>query len=230
LSPSLRAMSTNLDADARATRVYLLVRVWIPDRPGALGLVAARIGAVHGDIVGIDVLEQSGGIAVDEFAVVLPNADLVPLLVRELEQVDGTSVEEVRTVHDFPDPRLDALESAAEITAATDVRSLIARTTAHLGAEFAADWSAMVIDGEVRHAVGEAPAADALVALAAGLAASPLVSSGEAGPDDLAVAMLVDHDATLLLGREGRPFRRRERAQLLGLARIADRTWTLLQE
>ena len=36
-----------------------VVRVWLPDRPGALGLVASRIGAIGGDIVGVDVLERS---------------------------------------------------------------------------------------------------------------------------------------------------------------------------
>jgi hypothetical protein len=33
----------------------------------------------------------------------------------------------------------------------------------------------------------------------------------------------------LLVGRAGHPFRRRERIQLLALARIADRAWTLLR-
>jgi hypothetical protein len=32
-----------------------VVRVWVPDRPGALGSVASRIGAVRGDLVGIDI-------------------------------------------------------------------------------------------------------------------------------------------------------------------------------
>ena len=86
------------------------MRVWLPDRPGALGLVASRIGAIGGDIVGIDVLERSEHIAVDEFAVMLPDRDLVSLLVREIEEVDGASVEEWREVATFPDPRLDALE------------------------------------------------------------------------------------------------------------------------
>ena len=54
-----------------ATSPHVLVRVWLPDRPGALGLVASRIGAVDGDIVGIDVLERGDSVAVDEFAVVL---------------------------------------------------------------------------------------------------------------------------------------------------------------
>ena len=48
--------------------VHALIRVWLPDRPGALGLVASRIGAMRGDIVGIDVLETGEGVAVDEFS------------------------------------------------------------------------------------------------------------------------------------------------------------------
>ena len=56
------------------SRHHVLVRVWLPDRPGALGLVASRIGAVDGDIVGIDVLERGDSVAVDEFAVLLRNA------------------------------------------------------------------------------------------------------------------------------------------------------------
>ena len=91
------------------------MRVWLPDRPGALGLVASRIGAIGGDIVGIDVLERSEHVAVDEFAVVLPDDDLVKLLVREIEEVDGASVEECRGVERFPDPRLDALESVEQM-------------------------------------------------------------------------------------------------------------------
>ena len=93
----------------------VLVRVWLPDRPGALGLVASRIGAVRGDIVGIDVLERDQGVVIDEFAVRLADLDLVSVLVKEVEEVDGASVEEVRIVGRFPDPRLDALESAAKL-------------------------------------------------------------------------------------------------------------------
>jgi hypothetical protein len=44
-----------------------VVRIALPDRPGALGLVASRIGAVGGDIVAINILDRNGGQAVDEF-------------------------------------------------------------------------------------------------------------------------------------------------------------------
>ena len=91
-----------------------VLRVWLPDRPGALGAVASRIGAVRGDLVGIDILERGGGRAIDELAVELPEERLVPLLVSEVGQVDGVDVEEVRPANGpLPDPRLDALETAA---------------------------------------------------------------------------------------------------------------------
>jgi hypothetical protein len=67
-----------------------------------------------------------------------------------------------------------------------------------------------------------------LQALAAGTTASPAVAAGEAGPDDLAIAPLDALGAILLVGRDGHPFRRRERQQLLALARIADRIATLV--
>jgi hypothetical protein len=209
--------------------IHALVRVWLPDRPGALGLVASRIGAVDGDIVGIDVLEQGDGVAVDEFAVQLRDRTSVDLLVREIEEVDGVSVEEVREVEHFPDPRLDALESASRLCAAESVRDLHDTLVRQIRDEFLADWAALLADSHVVAANGDGmPDPDVLAALNSGTAASPLVAGGTTGPDDLAVATLACHDATLLVGRDGHPFRRRERAQLLALAGIADRAWSLL--
>lgn len=216
-------------AEHQSARVHVLVRVWLPDRPGALGLVASRIGSVDGDIVGIDVLERGDEVVVDEFAVEIASRDLLDLLVREIEEVDGVSVEEVRTVSDFPDPRLDALESAEQLFAATTVEVLLKTLVEHLRTEFLADWTALVVSGEVEATAGEqAPEADMLRALVSGTAASQLVADGTAGPEDLAVAGLPAHDATLLVGRTGHTFRRRERLQLLALTRIADRAWSLL--
>jgi hypothetical protein len=191
-------------------------------------LVASRIGAIGGDIVGIDVLERSESVAVDEFAVVLPSDDIVKLLVREIEEVDGASVEECRAVERFPDPRLDVLESVEQLFA-DDARALARQLVARVQREFTADWAAVLADGEVLAAAGDGvPEASVLEALAAGTAASPAVAAGDAGPDDLAVAPLVARDAVLLVGRAGHPFRRRERRQLLALARIADRVATIL--
>jgi hypothetical protein len=85
-------------------------------------------------------------------------------------------------------------------------------------------------EARVLAAAGEAPpSAELLAALAVGVAASPLVASGAAGPEDLAAAPLPGHGATLLVSRQGYPFRLRERGQLIALARIADRLWDLLK-
>lgn len=220
-----------LDHPDPSSSAHVLVRVWLPDRPGALGLVASRIGAVRGDIIGVDVLERGTDVAVDEFAVDLPGPDLVSTLVREIEEVDGASVEEVRLVGHFPDARLDALESAAALCEAATVEELHAALVAQTNREFLADWTALVNGTRVLAQAGEkAPSPDVLDALVAGTSASSLVSGGVTGPDDLAVAAFTHHEGALLLGRAGHPLRRRERGQLLALVRIAERAWQLLGE
>lgn len=65
------------------------------DRPGALGQVASRIGAVGGDIVAIDIVERSEGWAVDVFVVELGGDHLVELLRHEIHEVDGVEVQQV---------------------------------------------------------------------------------------------------------------------------------------
>jgi hypothetical protein len=208
----------------------VLLRVWLPDRPGALGAVASRIGAVRGDIVGIDVLERNEGVAIDEFGVVLADAEFLPLLVREVEEVDGCRVEHVTVVTHFPDPRLDALISVALVCEADDVAALQAALATYAGSAFQADWVAVMAGDQVLAAYGNPPAENYLVALAQGAASSPAVASGVAGPEDLAAAPLATMGAVLLVGRTGNEFRERERAQLLALARIADHVWRRLDD
>jgi UTP:GlnB (protein PII) uridylyltransferase len=73
-----------------------VVRVELPDRPGALGLVASRIGAVGGDIVAVDILQRVDGRAVDEFVVQLPDGHPTDLLTAEIHEVDGVRVTGLR--------------------------------------------------------------------------------------------------------------------------------------
>jgi ACT domain-containing protein len=72
-----------------------VVRIALPDRPGALGLVASRIGAVGGDIVAINILERQDGRAVDEFVVEI-GQELTDLLQSEIHEVDGVSILDIR--------------------------------------------------------------------------------------------------------------------------------------
>ena len=222
-------MTTTRDSPVSDDGVRLVVRVWLPDRPGALGLVASRIGAIGADIVGVDVLERSEHIAVDEFSVVIASMDLVKLLVREIEEVDGASVEQWERVDRFPDARLDALETVERVLDAESSPALWSRVVERVLVEFASDWAAVLGCGTIVAAVGAGvPDASVLEALATGTVASPSVAAGDAGPEDLAVAPLPANRSMLMIGREGHPFRRRERHQLLALARIADRTASML--
>src|SRR5918998_2277800 len=128
-----------------------VVRVWVPDRPGALGQVASRIGAVRGDVVGIDILERGGGRAIDELVVVLPDSSLVSLLSSEISQVDGVDVEDVRPAPSrLHDSRLDALETAGLIVGAPTIAAVLELLVAHGRDDFETDWSAAVDLGELR--------------------------------------------------------------------------------
>jgi predicted enzyme related to lactoylglutathione lyase len=69
-----------------------VLRCSLPDRPGALGLVASRIGAVGGDIVSVAVRRRHGGRVEDEFLLDLPRDTPVELLVGEVAQVDEVRV------------------------------------------------------------------------------------------------------------------------------------------
>jgi hypothetical protein len=215
-----------------------VVRVWLPDRPGALGAVASRIGAVRGDLIGIDILEQGGGRAIDELIVTLPSPELVGLLVAELGQVDGVDVEDIRPVADtVPDPRLDALETAAFLVEQTTVPSLLDTLVGHACHDLEAAWATVVdLDRALQlAAVGVAPAARWLCAFVTGSLASLALTGGAtgpaggSGPDDVAWAPFPHADLALVLGRQGRPFRARERRQLAALARIADWRWAELE-
>lgn len=208
-----------------------VVRLWLPDRPGALGAVASRIGAVRGDVVGIDILETGSGQAVDELVVRVPRRQLVDLLVSEVEQVDGVHVELVRPVADaVHDPRLDALETAAVLAGAGTTEELLAALCVHGGRTLGAEWMAVVelTTGELRRAAGSAPTGAWLAAFVEGSQAAAGADgvSGAGGitavPDDVAWAPLPAAGLALVVGRSGTPFRARERRQVCALARIVD--------
>lgn len=73
-----------------------LLRVVLPDRPGSLGAVATALGNAGADILGVDVVERVGGIAVDDLAVELPSGRPPDVLITAAEAVPGVEVESVR--------------------------------------------------------------------------------------------------------------------------------------
>ena len=202
------------------------VRLWLPDRPGALGAIASRVGAVRGSVVGIEILEVGEGMAVDELVVQLPQAALVDLLVAEVEEVDGVRVEQVRSLgQGVHDPRLDALETAARLVGAGEADELLRSLCQLAGKSLGSEWIA-VVDlqlGEVRHGQGAVPPAPWLRAFLAG-SRSGLGSDGamERNTDDIVWAPLPSAGLAVIAGRDGTPYRARERRQLNALARIVD--------
>ena len=224
-----------------------VVRLWLPDRPGALGAVASRIGAVRGDVVGIDILERGAGRVIDELVVELPDAHLVSTLVAEIGEVDGVDVEDVRpSTEHVLDARLDALETAEVLVSATSVDEVCESLVAHAARDFEAQWCVLTgFDAtEPSVSIGAPPAGPWLRAFVAGSRYSvdrhpvddggepsgePGPQSGGQGPDDVAWAPLPAAERALVLGCKGRPLRTRERGQLAALARIADHRWRQIE-
>jgi hypothetical protein len=202
-----------------------VLRIWLPDRPGALGAVASRVGAVGGDVVGIDILERGAGRAIDEVVVDLPDPGLVSLLLDEVRCVDGVDVEEVRPVAPGRrDAGMSALETAERLVGEESPRDVVEALAAAVARHFEAAWG-VVLDLASKDAVavsGHPPPVPWLVAFVQGSQTSLHAFGAQQGDSDVVWATMPDSHAAVVLGREGRPFHDRERRQLELLARIAD--------
>ncbi|HEY3894464.1 MAG TPA: ACT domain-containing protein [Pseudonocardiaceae bacterium] len=73
-----------------------LIRLQLPDRPGALGAVATALGQVGVDILSLDVVERRSGLAIDDLVVELPTGRLPDVLITAAESVEGVEVDAVR--------------------------------------------------------------------------------------------------------------------------------------
>ncbi|MBP6730312.1 MAG: ACT domain-containing protein [Microthrixaceae bacterium] len=202
-----------------------VVRVWLPDRPGALGAVASRIGAVHADVVGIDILERGAGRAVDELTIDIADARHVDLLVQEIAQVDGVDVEHVRPARSsFSDRAGESLELAASIMEAASTKAALDVLVVGVRDLFDADWAA-VIDPSAGRSVAVAGGAEMPSAewLSAFIIGTGVGEGAYAAVDELARTSLPDHGAELVVSRQHLPLREGERRIMATLARITDR-------
>lgn len=203
----------------------VVLRIWLPDRPGALGAVASRVGAIRGDVVGIEVVERDGGVAVDDLVVDLPDDGLLELMLSEVRQVDGVRVEDVHPDSAAPaDPTRAAFESACVIMAATGPDELARIAVDQARRLVGADWVCL-LDEE-----GEAVAGGGPIPLASWLGAfrDGVRGGGADGPEDPVCLRLAGTPWDLIAGRQSRPLRRRERDRLLGLGRLASVRWAEL--
>lgn len=100
-----------------------LIRVVLPDRPGALGAVATALGHAGADILSVDIVERSDGHATDDLVVAIPADKLADSLVSAAASVEGVRVESIRPYAGVIDPfrELELLEDLAVNSAnATD--------------------------------------------------------------------------------------------------------------
>ena len=197
----------------------VVVRVWLPDRPGALGQVASRIGSVRGDVLAIEILEVGGGRVIDELVVALPDGSLVDLMVNEVHAIDGVSVEHVREIGDgHVDASVLSLSAAADL-AESEPAVRVATFLDGVVRLTEATWAMVARDGVAIASVGEIPSADWVTSLLAG---SRHLGDPHATSSDMFWSDLPMSSMWVAAGREGRTVHDRERVRLDLFARIAD--------
>jgi hypothetical protein len=212
--------------------VSYLLRLVVPDRPGTLGAVATALGEAGIDIVSLDVLERSGGFAVDDVVVELPRGWLPDSLITAAQRVPGVTVESLRP---FAGPldthrELELLDALARADESTAVKLL----AAELPRVFHGGWS-VVLGADrggwhVTAASEAAPGFEGLTLPWMPLHAPRLLPSEDDWlPErwrEMAIEMMAapygGPGCAVVLGRSGGPaFRRSELLRLAHLAGIA---------
>jgi hypothetical protein len=201
------------------------MRIWLPDAPGVLGAVAAEIGAVHGNVVGLEVLEREAGVAIDELVVELPDEPgAVDAVCRGVRNVPGAGVETVTALAAAaPDREDTVLAAAAGILQAATPAAALQALTGHLRALFGLSWLALADDGLTgyREVHGDVPPVQWVAAFAEGSrsGADPAIDTTGSG---VFVEPVPDAGCTVCGGRTA-PIRRRERHEIALLAMVAGR-------
>jgi hypothetical protein len=223
--------------------VSYLLRLVVPDRPGTLGAVAAALGEAGVDIVSVDVLERSGGVAVDDVVVELPPDRLPDSLITAVRTVPGVEVEALRPYAGPLDTHreLDLLEALARAAATPPEPTLSAKLlAAELPRVFHSGWAVVLAATEdswdVAAASDAAPTFDGLALPWMPLSTPRLLpSEDEWLPErwrEMAIEMMAapygGPGCAVVLGRSGGPaFRRSELLRLAHLTGIATTVATL---
>ncbi|HEY6474529.1 MAG TPA: hypothetical protein VIY26_16660 [Acidimicrobiales bacterium] len=208
------------------------IRIWLPDAPGALAGVAAEIGAVRGNVVGLEVLEREAGVAVDELVIELPDdAGAIDALCRGVRNVPGAGIEEVTELRgagssrpgDAPDREEGVLEAATAILAGSTPEVALEALTASLVALFGLSWLAVMEDavGQFVRSYGDPPTAGWVVAFAAGAQSGSRPDYDTTG-SGVFVEPVAGAGLTVCAGRPS-AIRRRERHEISMLVTVTSR-------
>ncbi|MCW2529645.1 MAG: hypothetical protein JWM76_4505 [Pseudonocardiales bacterium] len=120
-----------------------LLRIELPDRPGALGLVATALGTVEADIISVYVIERGQGYAIDDLIVELPPGRLADTLVTAASGVPGVRVESIRSYPAILDPGRE-LELIDQLVAHPD--DALTRLADGVTRIFSAGWALILAD------------------------------------------------------------------------------------
>jgi hypothetical protein len=213
------------------------IRIWLPDAPGVLSAVAAEIGAVRGNVVGLEVLEREAGVAIDELVIELPDDDgAIDALCRGVRNVPGAGIEEVAELGEsaahaagVPDREEGVLEAATAILATSTPEAALEALSANLVALFNLSWLALMNDARQQFVTthGDLPSAEWVVAFADGARSSADPANDTTG-SGVFVEAVRGAGSTLCGGRET-AIRRRERHEITMLAMVAARYIDALQ-
>ncbi len=199
----------------------LALRLWLPDLPGRLAAVAQGIAEAGGNVLGLEVLERSDGVAVDELMVEVESPDHIDAMCRAIQVIEGAGVEEVRQVPaDAEERGLQVISAAVTILETANPTATLSALSGLVGELFDADWTALV-DLASRicvESVGEVPPVDWLVAFCEGAGAA----AGRTSGSGVMAGTLTEANLAICVGRPF-GFRRREQRELDMLARVADR-------
>jgi len=201
------------------------MRIWLPDAPGVLGAIATAIGAVGGNVVGVEVLERGVGVAIDELVVELPPGDgVIDSVCRCVRTVPGAGVEEVTELPSTATDREDGvLAAAAGILAAGTPTAALNALTGHLMILYALSWLALADDrleafAEVH---GDVPPLRWVAAFAEGA-----WSGADPANDTTGSGVFVEpvpETGLAVCGGRTAPIRRRERREIGLLVMVASR-------
>ena len=215
-----------------------LLRVLLPDRPGMLGAVASALGHAGADILSVDVVERSAGVAVDDLIVELPAGKLADALITAAVSVPGVSVESIQHYYARVGEAHEELE-LLEALATSPERSadLLVAGAPQI---FRAGW-AVVVRYDERGPLVEAASAAAPDLGELDLPWLPLARAQVLDPTarwvpadwgilgtELAAAPLGDPDRAVVVGRPGGPAWRP--AEILRLAHLAGIAVTVAQQ
>ena len=126
-----------------------LLRLVLPDRPGALGAVATALGGVQADILSVDIVERGlDGHVTDDIVIDLPSDRLPDSLITAAGSVAGVHVESIRpnARRIAPHRELELLDALADQP--SDALQLLVDGVARI---FRAGWAVALQPGSPTH-------------------------------------------------------------------------------